>query len=354
MLAEAADAFFTSARRLPAPGFVAFWRTDRAVIVAEESLQRRLTKAAETGIEPALQLRPRGYAPAALSALRPLADPELPWIVEAAPRDPAALERSLRNREMLYLAALALVLTALASGVYLTARAVRREMETARLQSDFVATVSHEFRSPLTGIRQLAELLDAGVVTDEARRREYFGLILNESGRLSRLVENILDFSRLEAGRKQYRMESIDTSAWLKDIAAALRNPRLTLDVPDGLPPAYGDRDALISVVANLLDNAFKYSPPEQPVTLRAGSANGAVTVSVTDRGPGIPPQEQQRVFDRFYRGAGELAENVKGAGIGLSLVKRIIEDHGGSVALDSRPGEGSTFTISLKSGALG
>jgi signal transduction histidine kinase len=158
-----------------------------------------------------------------------------------------------------------------------------------------------------------------------------------------------LDFSRLEAGRKQYRMEPIDTSAWLTGIAATLRNPRLVVDVPAGLPPTHGDHDALVSVVANLLDNAFKYSPPDQPVTLRASSANGAVTVSVTDLGPGIPPQEQQRIFDRFYRGAGEVARQVKGAGIGLSLVKRIVEDHGGSVSIESRPGDGSTFAISLK-----
>jgi signal transduction histidine kinase len=123
----------------------------------------------------------------------------------------------------------------------------------------------------------------------------------------------------------------------------------LVVEVPGGLPPTYGDHDALVSVVANLLDNAFKYSPSEQPVTLRASSASGAVTVSVIDLGPGIPPQEQQRVFDRFYRGAGEVASRVKGAGIGLSLVRRIVEDHGGSVSLESRPGEGSTFTISLK-----
>ena len=144
-------------------------------------------------------------------------------------------------------------------------------------------------------------------------------------------------------------MEAIDASAWLAETAAAARNPRLSAEIPASLPAVRGDREALASAVLNLVDNAFKYSPPDSPVRLAAHAGNGKLSISVTDRGPGIAPEEQARIFDRFYRGGSDLARQAKGAGIGLSLVKRIVEDHGGNVSLVSRLGEGSTFTIDLK-----
>jgi signal transduction histidine kinase len=217
------------------------------------------------------------------------------------------------------------------------------------MQADFVSTVSHEFRSPLTGVRQLAELLDSGLVSSEDRKKEYYRLILQESGRLTRLVENLLDFSRLEAGRKQYNMTRLDTTAWLDEVAGAVRDPRLVVDLDPCLPPILGDRDALSSAVANLIDNALKYSPRESPVSLTAAASGGDIRVSVADAGPGIPASERARIFDKFYRGQGDPAERVKGAGIGLSLVRRIVEDHGGTVTLESREGEGSVFTLQLK-----
>ena len=348
-LTEAAEAFLAVRRRIPAPRFAAFWDSGTAVILPEDALHARLTKAARASMDAAIALRPRLSPPPGLAVVRPLEDPQLPWRLEAAPRDAAALNRALRNRQTWFLGAMAVVLAALLSGVCLTARAMRREWEFSHLQSDFVATVSHEFRSPLTGIRQLAELLDSGIVQADNRRREYYRLIVQESDRLTHLVENLLDFSRLEAGRKQYRMEAIDASAWLAETAAASRNARLSADIPAGLPMLRGDPEALASAVANLVDNAFKYSPPDTPVRLAARSGSGKLSIAVTDRGPGIAPEEQARIFDRFYRGGGDLARQVKGAGIGLSLVKRIVEDHGGNVSVASRPGEGSTFTIDLK-----
>jgi signal transduction histidine kinase len=348
-LTEAAEAFLAVPRRIPAPGFVAFWEPTRAVVVPEYVLHARLTKAARVGMDAAITLRPRLSPLPDLAVVRPLEDPQLPWQLEAATRDAAALNRALRNRQTWFLGAMAVVLAALLSGVSLTARAIRREWEFSRLQSDFVATVSHEFRSPLTGIRQLAELLDSGIVHADNRRREYYRLIVQESDRLTHLVENLLDFSRLEANRKQYRMEeAIDASTWLADTAAATRNARLSADIPAGLPSVRGDREALASAVVNLVDNAIKYSPPDSPVRLAAQSVNGRLSISVTDWGPGIALEEQGRIFDRFYRGCGDLTRRVKGAGIGLSLVKRIVEDHGGNVSVASCPDEGSTFTIEL------
>jgi signal transduction histidine kinase len=347
-LTEAAEAFLGVPQRIPAPGFVAFWEPTRAVVLPEYVLHARLTKVARVGMDAAITLRPRLSPLPDLAVVRPLDDPQLPWQLEAAPRDAAALNRALRNRQTWFLGAMAVVLAALLSGVWLTARAIRREWEFSRLQSDFVATVSHEFRSPLTGIRQLAELLDSGIVHADSRRREYYRLIVQESDRLTHLVENLLDFSRLEANRKQYRMESIDASTWLAETAAATRNARISADIPAGLPAVRGDREALASAVVNLLDNAIKYSPADSPVRLAAHTVNGRLSISVTDRGPGITPEEQARIFDRFYRGGGDLTRRVKGAGIGLSLVKRIVEDHGGNVAVASCPDEGSTFTIEL------
>lgn len=348
-LTEAAMAFVAAPRRNPAPGFVAFWEAGRAILLPEDTLRSRLLKAAQSAPGAAIALLPRQSPSVGLAVLLPLEDTQLPWQLEAAPRDPAALERSLRNRDRLFLGSLGLVLAVLLSGVFLTARAVRRESNFSRLQSDFVATVSHEFRSPLTGIRQLAELLDSGIVKAEDRRGEYYRLILQESDRLTHLVENLLDFSRLEAGSKRYQMAVIDSSAWLEETAAAARNPRLCADIPGGLPAVRGDRESLASAVVNLMDNALKYSPPNSPVRLTAEAEDGKLSISVTDHGPGIAPEEQSRIFERFYRGRGELSRQVKGAGIGLSLVKRIVEDHGGSVSVVSHPGEGSTFTIDLR-----
>ena len=348
-LTEAAEAFLAALRRNPAPGFLAFWDVGRATLIPEDALFRRLDKAVQPAQTALISIRPRSSPSGALSVLRPLSDPDLPWRIEAAPRNAAASERSLRNHQRLFLGALALVLAVLLSGVFLTARAIRREASAAQLQSDFVATVSHEFRSPLTGIRQLAELLDSGILKSDDRRREYYRLILQESDRLTHLVENLLDFSRLEAGRKHYRMAAIDSSPWLEATAAVARNPRLSTSIPAGLPTVLGDPDALASAVLNLMDNALKYSPPQSPVRLAALAGSGRLSISVADHGPGIVPEEQARIFEKFYRGGGELSRQVKGAGIGLSLVKRIVEDHGGSVSVVSQRGEGCTFTIDLK-----
>jgi signal transduction histidine kinase len=295
-LTKAAEAFLAVPRRIPAPGFVAFWERARAVVLPEYVLRARLTRAAQVGLDAAITLRPRLAPLHDLAVIRPLEDSQLPWQVEAAPRDAAALNRALRNRQTWFFGAMAVVLAALFSGVWLTARAIRREREFSRLQSEFVATVSHEFRSPLTGIRQLAESLESGIVHAENRRGEYYRLIVQESDRLTHLVENLLDFSRLEANRKQYRMDAIDASIWLAETAAATRCARLSADIPAGLPAVHGDREALASAVVNLVDNAIKYSPPDSPVRLAAHSGDGRLSISVTDRRPGIAPDEQARI----------------------------------------------------------
>lgn len=350
-LCEGAMAFLERPSRTPKSGQIAFWDSTDALVVREPGVEERLRKSLPLVSGVRLRLTRRDAPQPAGTAVRFPRDPSMPWRVDAAAAEDGS---SSSGRELFYFSSIGLVLVVSLLAASLMYRAVRREISAARMQADFVATVSHEFRSPLTGIRQLAELLDGGLVAPEARKMEYYKLILQESNRLTRLVENLLDFSRFEAGRKQYHMERIDTAEWLNDVASGVRTPRFSMSIEGQLPAIRGDRDALSSAVSNLIDNALKYSPAEAPVTLAAATENGTIRVSVTDRGPGIPAGEQTRVFDKFYRGNGDLAAEVKGAGIGLSLVKRIMEDHGGKVILESRQGEGCTFALVLQTAGEG
>ena len=280
------------------------------------------------------------------------------WEVEVEPKDAHALIDASVQRSNLYLSMLALVLALLASGGYLIARTIRREMEVARLKSDFVSTVSHEFRSPLTGIRQLAEMLSRDRVIDDGKRHQYYDLILRESERLGRLVESLLDFSRMEAGRRQYQFERLETADWLRSVVkdfeaeAARAGYALEASIPDDLPGLSGDRDALSLALRNLLDNAVKYSPQSKTVWLEARSVDNRVRILVRDRGVGIPARQQEQIFEKFYRVDGEPSKAVKGVGLGLSLVRHIVESHSGTISVESQEGHGSTFAIELAGAA--
>jgi signal transduction histidine kinase len=288
-----------------------------------------------------------------LVTTRSLGELDLPWMLEARPRHPELLYADLARRQNLYLTMLLLVMALLGFGGYLTVRTVKKEMEIARLKSEFVSTVSHEFRSPVTGIRQLAEILMRGQPSEE-RRRQYYEMIGHESDRLVRLVENVLDFAQMEEGRKEYRFEPLETDAWLRALVeefqteSAQQGISLAATIPERLPMVLADREALTCAVHNLLDNAVKYSPECKTVWLEAQATCAWLTIRVRDRGLGIAEEDQKHIFEKFYRGSGEAARHVKGAGLGLSLVKHIITAHGGSVDCQSRPGEGSTFSIHL------
>jgi signal transduction histidine kinase/tetratricopeptide (TPR) repeat protein len=279
---------------------------------------------------------------------------EMPWLIQVWPRDPAAIYADMRQRQNLFMAILVFVAALLVFGSYIMVRIVRRELEIARMRADFVSTVSHEFRSPLTGIRQLGEMLLDGRAVDEEKQRRYFKMIVQESDRLTRLVENILDFSRMEEGRKEYRFEPLDTSRWLRrlvaDFETEIAADGVTVEdaIPDGLPTISADAEALGSAVHNLLDNAVKYSPGVKTVWLDAEASGAEVRIAVRDRGVGISERDREHIFDRFYRVGGEISKRVKGAGLGLSLVRHIVLAHNGKVECESRVGEGSTFSIRL------
>jgi signal transduction histidine kinase len=289
-----------------------------------------------------------------ISAVRMLNSLQTSWHLTVTPRDPATFVSDVSRRQTMYLVMLGLVVALLASGSYLTFRVVKREVEIARLQSDFVSTVSHEFRSPLTGIRQLAEMLARGRVPSEGRRQEYYDHIVRESDRLTRLVENVLDFSRMEDGRRQYRMERLETTRWLRGVIDEARSavseigPRIEAAIPEPLPSIDADPTALACAVHNLIDNAVKYSPGREAVWVDADARDGRIAIRVHDRGVGITEQDRRYIFDRFYRARADITREVKGAGLGLSLVARIVQAHGGVVTCESRPGEGSTFAIHL------
>jgi len=235
---------------------------------------------------------------------------------------------------------------------YFAVRTVRKELEVARLKSEFVSAVSHEFRSPLSAISHLAELLDAGRVKDEERKREYYGLIRGESGRLRRLVENLLNFARIEEGRQQFRFEPMSVAPWLQQTVDEFRaspaaaGKEVVVDLAPDLPPVGADAQAMTIVLDNLLDNAVKYSPDSGRIWVQASVVDDAVEIRVRDEGVGIAEEDQPHVFERFYR-ARESGE-VSGAGLGLALVQRIVAAHGGTVAVRSGVGKGSTFTIVL------
>ncbi|MGH7599120.1 MAG: sensor histidine kinase [bacterium] len=239
-------------------------------------------------------------------------------------------------------------------GLVLTLRGVSHELEIAKLKSDFASTISHEFKSPLTSIRQLAEMLQTNRVPSEPRRRQYYDVIVEQSERLSTLIDNVLDFSKMEEGRKVFEFERLDISGLLREIVSRVQHQishwgfQLQACISDRLPPVKADRLAIAHVVTNLLDNAIKYSGAAKRAEIRVAAEDGHLVIAVQDHGIGIAKDELKKIFERFHRGGDPQTRTVKGAGLGLTLVKQIVQAHHGSVHAESVPGKGSTFTVRL------
>jgi signal transduction histidine kinase len=248
----------------------------------------------------------------------------------------------------------------LGAGLYLVFTNVRRELRLSRLKSDFVANVSHELKTPLALIRLFSETLELGRVPSDDKARQYYRVINKESQRLTQLINNILDFSRIEAGRKEYHFTPTDVGAVVRDVVEAYRFPieqqgfELDVQIADDLPEAVVDPQALSQALLNLVNNAIKYSGDQQYLGLDVRRAGDDLVISVTDHGVGIPKAEQRRIFEKFYRVENTLVHTTKGSGLGLALVQHIMEAHGGRVELTSAPGVGSTFRLVVPLEPLG
>jgi signal transduction histidine kinase len=252
-------------------------------------------------------------------------------------------------------------------GVISARRNFHRQLRLNEMKSNFVSSVSHELRAPIASVRLMAENLERGKVPDMPKQNEYFRFISQECRRLSALIENVLDFSRIEQGRKQYEFEPSDIAALTREtvrlmepyatehgvrleLKSAIRNPQSEIEM---------DSKAIQQALVNLIDNAIKHSPKDAVVEIalteqETRNANplthhaSRITLSVSDHGPGIPREEHDKIFERFYRRGSELRRETQGVGIGLSIVKHIVEAHGGCVRVESELGKGSVFIIQL------
>jgi signal transduction histidine kinase len=277
---------------------------------------------------------------------------------------PAILYRHQRGRQIWFGALIACCAVAALAGLAATWRAFKRQQRLSELKSNFVSSVSHELRTPVASVRLLVEGLESGRVSGSAKQKEYLHLMRQECRRLSGLIENILDFSRIDDGRKQFEFSATEVEVLASETVkmvepyAAERKVSLALTVAGVAPSQLGlpmlDGLAIRQALLNLLDNAIKHSPEGGRVTVGlewAGTDDGGrrcVLISVEDNGAGIPAEEHEKIFERFYRRGTELNRETQGIGIGLTIVKHIVEAHGGRIRVRSATGQGSKFTMEL------
>ncbi len=282
------------------------------------------------------------------------------WRVQVSPLASEELASRVENRRLLEITMVSLSCIVIIVGAIAIVLVAEKERRISALKSEFVANVSHELKTPLALVRMFAEMLQSGRVSTDAKKQEYLDIIVRESERLSALIENVLDFARLERGRGSYEFsegdigDAVTRAANVYRYRAEREGVKLVLDVEASLPRARIDERAIQLAVINLVDNALKYAPGGERITVRACGHEGGVRVEVRDQGPGVAPEDRQRIFERFVRlsGARDAARGsqspVRGSGIGLALVKHIAESHGGRAWVESELGRGSTFTFTI------
>jgi signal transduction histidine kinase len=249
---------------------------------------------------------------------------------------------------------MALVVALTFFGAYLLLRDVRRDLKLAEMRSQFVSSVSHELKTPLTSIRMFAETLRLQRSKDPAAREEYLDTIVKESERLSRLLNNVLDFSKIEQGKKVYRPAPASLAEIIQETTRAMEYPlkqqgfSLSIECEENLPDVDVDRDGLEQALMNLLSNAMKYSGNSREIGLKLQKKEPWAVIHVIDKGVGIDQSEQKRIFDKFYRVASPENDRLPGTGLGLALVLHFIKAHRGRIEVESSSGRGSTFSLYL------
>ena len=282
------------------------------------------------------------------------------WQLTFQPLDRATFDDAARRQTTWYVLATGGAIAVMAILGIVVGGTFRRHLRVARLKTDLVAAVSHELRTPLASMRVLVDGLLADDELDPAKAREYLELLSTENTRLTRLIENFLTFSRLERGKHQFVFAAAPPTTIVHAAVEAIRDRLpadgdLHVDVERNLPPVVADADALVTALVNLLDNAIKYTPAEKRIVLRVRrDGQQSVLFAVGDNGIGIPSREQRRIFRRFYRVDQRLARETSGVGLGLSIVEQIVRAHGGSVAVRSESGGGSTFTMRVPAATVG
>jgi two-component system phosphate regulon sensor histidine kinase PhoR len=343
--------------------------------VDDAQLARRLPRDDGDRMRVALEVRPRGEQPVVGAMDRLLAE-----IVDAKDAPDASVERLTERRleppfdryslvvdasrsaassitTVTYLVLLVLFLATLITGVVITARLIWHETRISRLKTDFVSHISHELRTPLTSIRMFIDTLKLGRASSEAEKQECLDLLAKETERLSEMIERVLGYARLRAGRRLFSPQPVRVEAIVEGAIDAFRAHNLdpaqlslTKQVEPSLPMVTVDRDAMIEALLNLLGNAYKYTGPDKQIEVFARSGRrGRVEIGVKDNGPGLPPSEHKRIFERFYQAKSLLSSKQSGSGLGLAITKAIVEGNGGKVSVESEPGRGSTFFVELR-----
>jgi signal transduction histidine kinase len=279
------------------------------------------------------------------------------WEIAVYLLDPAKLTRSAHTLKLTLGLLIATLVLAIGVGSWLIITDLNRQLTLARQKTDFVSNVSHELKTPLTSIRMFSELLAEGRIPDAAKQRSYLAIITAEAARLTRLINNVLDFARIERGEKKYQFQQCDLAALLRETAETYRPHletngfRFDCEFPEVPVLVQGDRDALAQVVVNLLSNAEKYSDNRKEIKLQVRLQTAPlphVEVRVLDRGLGVPRGSEQKIFEKFYRAHDSLSSGIQGSGLGLTLARQIARAHGGDVSYEARSGGGSCFSLRL------
>ena len=324
---------------------------DRERVVSELKANARASVLADSDVS-AYLIAPNEPLGSELLVSKPLAPWLTGWSIVVEPHDPEAIvslrDQRRRRRVIIILLAVGMI----GVGTIITTRLIKRELDGARMQADFAASVSHELRSPITHIRVQGESLMFDLMDTDDEREEAYVSIVRESERLSRLVDNVLDFAAIERGAKRYALrpdnlaETVMRAINSISSAQEVRDKDLDVDLPIDLPTVHLDADAVAQCVINLVSNAAKYSAPGGWIGVRGRVVESGVEITISDKGIGIAPHDLRMIFEPFFRSRDALARRRKGTGIGLAITRYIMRAHGGDVSVQSRPGKGSTFTL--------